>query len=139
MINAIIAGISTALFKEFGYENHMEEIKQDLKEPCFFIACMNPTFRQYLGRRYFRENQFVIQYFPESRDQRNAECNEVAERMNWCLEIIQAGDEPIRGTQMKYEIIDGVLNFFVNYDCFMCSETQYTAMENMEVKTGVKG
>ncbi len=36
MVNAIIAGISNALYNEFGYENHMEEIKQDLKEPCFF-------------------------------------------------------------------------------------------------------
>ena len=33
MINAIIEAVSIALYDEFGYENHMEEIEQDLKEP----------------------------------------------------------------------------------------------------------
>ena len=45
MINSIIEAISISLNEEFGdgYEIHMEEIKQGLKEPCFFIACLNPT------------------------------------------------------------------------------------------------
>lgn len=50
MINSIIEAISVSLNKEFGddYETHMEEIKQGLKEPCFFIACLNPTIEQFL-------------------------------------------------------------------------------------------
>lgn len=38
MMNDIIVGISTALYKEFGdeYEIYQEEIRQGLKEPCFF-------------------------------------------------------------------------------------------------------
>ena len=65
MINEIIAAISVALNKEFGddYENHMEEIKQDLTEPCFFIVCLNPANNLFLGRRYQWTGQFSIQYF----------------------------------------------------------------------------
>ena len=74
MIQAIIEGISDALFAEFGFENHMEEIKQGLEEPCFFIQCINPSFKRYPGKRYFQQSQFLVQYFPESEYGANAEC-----------------------------------------------------------------
>ena len=127
------------LFDEFGYENYMEEIQQGLKEPCFFISSVNPTFRRYMGKRYFRQNQFVVQYFPGSKDNVNAECNEVAERMCWCLEVIDAGGGRVRGSNMKYEIVDGILNFFVNYDCFVYQMGQQERMEGMKSSTNVKG
>lgn len=139
MINTIIRSISVSLNAEFDekqYEMHMEEMKQDLTEPCFFIACLNPTTELFLGKRYFRQNQFVIQYFPESKTDLQSECNTVAERMIWCLEYITAknGDK-FRGTKMKYQIIDDVLNFFVNYDCFVYKVEQTGAMETLESNT----
>lgn len=142
MINSIIAAISISLNAEFNekyYEIHMEEIKQDLNEPCFFISCINPTKKLFFGKRYFRNNQFVIQYFPES-DEIQKECNEVAERMYECLEYIKPiGDDlPIRGTKMKYEVVDGVLNFFVNYDCFVYKMENQSSMETLETNTGLK-
>lgn len=142
MINTLIRSISIALDAEFNekqYEFHMEEVKQDLKEPCFFISCLNPTTKLFFGNRYFRQNQFVIQYFPESRENTQSECNAVAERMTWCLEriAVTTGDE-FWGTKMKYEIIDGVLNFFVNYDCFVYKVTeQEEAMDSLETNTTV--
>lgn len=143
MINSIIRAVSITLDAEFDekeYSFHMEEMKQDLKEPCFFIACLNPTHELFLGKRYFRQNQFVIQYFPESKEDLQAECNAVAERMTWCLEYITVpgDDKPIMGTKMKYQIIDGVLNFFVNYDCFVYKVEQNEAMESLESNTKVK-
>ena len=68
MINEIIAAISVALDAEFGddYEIYMEEIKQDLKEPCFFVQCINPTTKLFRGERYFQSNPCCIQYFPKS-------------------------------------------------------------------------
>lgn len=139
MINIIIAGISNALFEEFGYKNHMEEIKQDLKEPCFFISCINPAFRRYLGTRYFQQNEFVIQYFPESKSNAKAECNAVAERMDWCLEVIQTDAGDIRGNNMNYKIVDGVLNYFINYDCFIYRVEQKNVMEQVKSNTKMKG
>lgn len=141
MINSIIEAISVSLNEEFGdgYETHMEEIKQGLKEPCFFITCLNPTFDLFLGKRYFRTNQFCIQYFPKT-DEKQRECNGVAERMCQCLEYITiyGEDKPIRGTKMKHETVDGVLNFFVNYDCFVYKREQQTPMETLEASTSVK-
>jgi hypothetical protein len=137
MINSIIEAISITLDAEFGYEIHTEEIKQDLTEPCFFIACLNPTTKLFLGKRYFRSNSFCIQYFPQS-DEKQKECNAVAERMIWCLEVITVGSDPIRGTKMKYEVVDGVLQFFINYDCFVYRVEVTEAMETMGTSTSVK-
>lgn len=141
MINAIIEAISVALNGEFGdsYEIHMEEIKQGLEEPCFFIFCLNPTSDLFFGKRYFRTSPFCIQYFPES-NEKQRECNSVAERMYDCLEYVTMdGDSnPIRGTKMKHEVVDGVLNFFVNYDCFVYKAEEQTAMGEMKLETQVK-
>ena len=41
--------------------------------------------------------------------------------------------------KMKYEIVDGVLNFFVNYDCFVYQMGQQERMEGMKSSTNVKG
>lgn len=139
MINSIIEAISITLDAEFGYEIHSEEIKQDLKEPCFFIASLNLNTEQFLGNRYFKGNSFVVQFFPK-RDDKQYDCNDVAERMTDCLEYITCiGDEkPIRGTGMKYEVVDSVLNFFVNYDLFVIKPTSDEEMETMESSTTVK-
>lgn len=138
MINSIIAGISTALYDEFGerYEIFNDEIKQDLKEPCFFITCLNPTHKLFFDKRYFRTNNFCIQYFPETNTQR--ECLDVVESMIECLEIIIIADVQIRGTKMKYEVVNGVLNFFVNYDCFVYRVVDETPMETMSVTQNVE-
>lgn len=141
MINSIIKAISITLNGEFGdgYETHMEEIKQGLVEPCFFIQCLNPTTELFLGKRYFRQNQFCIQYFPET-DDKQAECNDVAERLTWLLEYITVpGDAlPIRATKMKSDVIDGVLNFFLNYDCFVYRVEQSEPMETFVSSTNAK-
>jgi hypothetical protein len=137
VINKIIESISIALDAEFHYENHIEEIKQDLVPPCFFIMCLNPTSRLFFGKRYFRSNSFCIQYFPQS-DEKQKECNDVAERMALCLEVITMGSDQIRGTKMKYEVVDGVLQFFINYDCFVYRVEATETMDTMGTSTSVK-
>ena len=118
MINSIIESISITLNAEFGdkYKIHREEKRQGLKEPCFFIQCLNPTEELFFWKRYFRRNQFCIQYFPEEEYHRNQECHAVGERLFSCLEYLDVDGDPVMGTEMKYEITDGLLHFFVNYD-----------------------
>ena len=50
------------------YEIYTESVEQGLNEPCFSILCLNPTNEQFLGRRYFRKNQFCIHYFPKGEE-----------------------------------------------------------------------
>lgn len=140
MINEIIEAISISLNAEFSekeYEIYMEEIKQDLKEPCFFIACIKPKSELFFGKRYSKENPFCIQYFPETGEIQR-ECNAAAERMVKCLEYITAEGDLIRGTNMNYEIVDGVLHFFVNYDFFTYRREDVETMETLESETNVR-
>ena len=53
MINSIIRAISVSLNNEFGdnYTIYTETVEQGLKEPCFFISCINPTNNLFLGKR----------------------------------------------------------------------------------------
>lgn len=141
MINNIIDGICVAINDEFGdtYEIYTENIEQGLKEPCFSILCLNPTVEQFLGKRYFRTNQFCIHYFPKS-SEKQFECHQVAERLFECLELITVNGDLKRGTSFHSEISGGVLSFFVNYDMFVYKYEETTEhMETLEHKSDVKG
>lgn len=115
----LVNAIGIALDKEFGCRIYADNVEQGLTEPCFFVSCENQSSKQILGRRYFRENRFCIRYFPGDRSREKEECNEIAQRLFLCLELLDAEDGPQRGTKMKCETVDGVLNFFVNYDMFV--------------------
>lgn len=67
-------------------------------------------------------------------------CADVAERMYDCLEYITTdGDtKPIRGSKMNHQVVDGVLNFFVNYDFFTVKTEDQTPMETMTASTDMK-
>ena len=70
-------------------------------------------------------------------EEKQKECTDTAERLLQCLEYIMVSGEekPMRGTKMKCEITDGILKFFVNYDCFVSKSQQQVPMESM--KTGI--
>ena len=140
MITKIIDGISEAIYQEFGdgYDIYTESIEQGLEEPCFSILCLNPTSDQFLGMRYFRMNQFMIQYFPSTKDKRG-ECHTVTERLFDCLETIMVFGDLSRGTRMGGEVVDDVLNFRVNFDMFVYKiEPDEVRMETHSVNTGVR-
>ena len=141
MINSIIEAISVALNGEFGdsYKTYTQDVKQGLKEPCFFVSCINPTHRLFRGKRYFKENQFCIQYFPQDKRQANEECNAVADRLFFCLEYVTVTGDLVRGPKMRSEIVDGVLNFFVNYDLFVYKRTEENPMEDISSSVSAKG
>lgn len=140
VVNKIISAICTAIHNEFGegYEIYKESVTQDLQEPCFSVMCLNPTNEQFLGKRYYRQNIFCIQYFP-STNKSKQECNNVTERLYDCLEIIYLDKTiPTRGTQMNAEYSDGVLSFFVNYDMFVYKHEEKEKMETYAVKISEK-
>lgn len=146
MTQRILEAISRKLFAIFGYPNHMEEIKQGLQEPCFFLMPMAPTDRHFFGNRHYRQHGFLIQYFPENETGLRRECYAVAEKLMQCLEWItlEGEERPIRGTNLHYQIVDDVLQFFVDYDFFVRKipqgGTEETAlMEVMQRAQQVKG
>ena len=139
MIISIIDGISISINSEFGntYEIYTESIKQGFREPCFFIYNFNSTNNVFLGRRYFRENQFCINYFPNKGNE-NMECHEVAEKLYKCLEWINTNGDLLRGSGMKYDILDSVLNFYVNYNLFEYKTQDFIPMGDLTININSK-
>lgn len=145
MINSIIEAIGISLDEEFNseagkiYAIYKNADKQGLEEPCFFISCTNCAQKLFFNRKYFREHTFRIQYLPGN-GQNKEECSAVMERLFYCLEWLTVTDSPVMGTKMRGEIVDGVLNFFVNYDMYVYYErTENPPMENLQHATLTKG
>lgn len=135
MVELIIAAVKAALKEAFGdgYAIHTEEVPQ---EAGFFITCPDLAENLFVGKRYFRQNRLCVRYIPKT-EEKQKECTDTAERLLQCLEyiMVSGGEKPMRGTKMKCEITDGILKFFVNYDCFVSKSQQQVPMESM--KTGI--
>lgn len=139
-VQNLIDAIAEALFQKFGsrYEIYTEQVEQGLTEPCFLIRCLNPTKNRHLGVVYKRTNPFVIQYIPSTLEA-YAECASVLENLFECLECVTLDGKPVHGTEMNGEVIDGILNFKVNYDGFVLNEQDKTNMGKLEILTEAKG
>lgn len=113
----IISSIVNRLNEVFGLTVYTESVEQGFKEPCFFVSRFNTTHKLFLGRRYYDTNQFCINFFPNEGDERE-HCDSVAHKLFICLEWLNYGEDLIRGVNMKYDVLDNVLNFYVDYNLF---------------------
>lgn len=139
MVNNLIDGISIKLNQVFGDGKRIysEPVKQGLKEPCFFIVSLNPSQTQAMGLRYFRQHPFDIHYFP-SKTGGNQEIQDVASDLFEALEYITLlNGDLVRGTNMHYEVIDGVLHFFVSYNMYVKKVVETDPMETLTTETSV--
>ena len=141
MIQGINDGIIAALKAAYPeVKCYDEQVKQGLKNPCFIIRCINPTGEQFLGKRYYRDNLFSVQYLPKDDKNANAECYGVQDDLYLVLEYITVDGDLIRGTKMRGEIIDGVLTFLVNYSMFIVVHQNLDPMEELTLEpTQVRG
>lgn len=141
MVNKLIDGISIKLNQVFGNGKRIysESVQQGLKEPCFFIAVLNPKQSQMIGLRYFMQHPFDIHYFPAIPGN-NEEIQDVASQLFDALEYITLLDgDVVRGIEMHYEKVDDVLHFFVKYNMFIKKIVEVDKMENLTVNNDVKG
>lgn len=135
MIQKMIEGISMTLSAAFGegYKIYQNDVEQGLKEPCFFIAVLKPDFSPLQKNRFLSRNPLDIQYFPRS-SRNNAELFAVAGDLMECLEFITLPDgDVLHGTSMSYEVVDGVLHFFVNYNLTLLRPPEEIKMEELDV------
>jgi hypothetical protein len=114
-----------------------EEIKQGLTPPCFFVRLLEPTHTQELGRRYARVHPFDVHYFAPNRQ--NDDMYDMAEQLTTVLQQIEVAGRPIRGTGMRFEIVDEVLHFFVEYNFHVWApKPEDPAMQTLDVQEGLK-
>ena len=115
-----------------GYKIYQNDVEQGFKEPCFFIAVLKPDISPLQKNRFMNRNPLDVHYFPTS-GRNNAELFTMAGDLMECLEFITLPNgDVLHGTSMSYEVQDGVLHFFVNYNLTLRRETEETAMETLE-------
>lgn len=138
MLEKIINGISNKIYEVFGdnYKIYADNnVKQGLKNPCFFISVLNPSQKTYLKGRYLKYYPFVIQYFPKT-DNDNFELLSVGEKLTSELEYITLeNSDSLKGINLSYEIVDGILNFKINYNVFIQKINKLDEMENLTSET----
>lgn len=100
------------------YAVYTESVEQGLKEPCFFVFQILQNQIDALDNRYKSNSAYVIQYLPGKRNAR-ASCKETAQELYELLEYISDGSSVFRGVNMRHEIRDGVLHFFVEYNYYI--------------------
>lgn len=136
MVNDIITGISIKLNNIFGdsYRTYDSNIEQGLKEPCFFIKLLTAFNIPYIGKRKKRNYPFDIHFFPEDNTD-NASMLDIGDILISELEYItlQNGDI-LRGRDMSYQIIDGVLHLFCTYSVVLNRMEKEDPMENCEIE-----
>ena len=147
MLNDTIKAIAIKLNETFGdeYTYYKENVPQDLREPAFIITHLITLNSAKLPNRYLRKQTFNIQYFPKDKYNAKNEMYDVAEKMLIALEYISLShnenfDNLCRGTKMRYEVVDGVLHFFVNYDLFVKKEVvKEDNMEDLTISSKAEG
>ena len=133
MLNDIITGSAKALGGAFGsdYRVYIDDVKQGLSEPCFFVAALKSEQSPLLGDRAVWRNPFVIHYFPRTPNA-NEELYGAAARLMYALRYIALPDgDPLRGRAMRYEAVDGVLHFFVTYTIIVNIPRELPVMETL--------
>lgn len=114
-----------------------EEIKQNLNPPCFFVKLLEPAHTQELGRRYMRYHYFDVHYFADGR--KNEDMYAMAEQLTAVLQQIIVAGRPVRGINMRFQVIDEVLHFFVDYNFHVWApKADDPTMENLDVTEGIK-
>ncbi len=138
--NDIIDGVSIKLNELFGqdYELYTNNVKQGLKMPCFFIKTLPSSKKKLIGNRYENEINLVIHSM--LRESNLEEFNNISDKLYELEYITMLNEDILKGYDMKTEISDGVLLFFITYKFFTYKEViKQDDMEqissNEEVKT----
>lgn len=135
MINEVRKGITDAIYAAFGddYDIHTEASMQDMTEPAFFVRCISPSLPTQITGRRKATLLFIIQYFAESAEPKQ-EMNDVFEKLNECLELIEADGKLVRGEVECKDISDGVLTANAEYTLFLTRQEAEAYMEEYEMK-----
>lgn len=103
---------------------YKEKIIQDMNKPCFFIWIMEGGSEKRMNDNYDLTYQMNIRYHPKDHDEKAYEnLSHIAIDLVEALSSIEVPilvndipvDKKVRGTQITYEIVDGVLQFYVTY------------------------
>lgn len=132
VVNGVIAAIKAAFPQSDVFENPVE---QGIEENSFSVCCVKPAQEQFLGRRYFKSHLIEIVYFPPKGQEYTA-CYGIAEELFDALEIITAGNDPIRGKHFDSRYLEEsrALVVTVVYDYYVIRQDDTAKMQTLHIE-----
>lgn len=137
MVNDMLDAITKQLGQTFGnsYRYYVENVEQDLQKPCFTVDMLEPRQRSINYKQYMRSMPIVIHYFNGEKDTNKKDCYAMAEKLVECLEYLNFQDTILRGENISWQLIEGVLQLFITYS-FRTNRLE--PLENMEILEGTR-
>ena len=127
MVNRIYTAIAKKLEELFDEPLiFFDQLPQTFKGPCFWVRLLKAEQNQLLYNRYKVTLDFDIMMYPSNDEEFTGEPNRVSTELNSVgtellhgIEYIVTEDgNYLRGTNISYEVQDGVLHFFISYILF---------------------
>ena len=94
----------------------------------------NAEVTDYPAQRKKRLPRFDVLYFPKTGRE---DCYGVADTLAEVLEVIDLpGGDKLRGTDMSFQVTDGVLHFLVSYNHFTYKTAEEVKMGTLKIEQG---
>lgn len=106
--------------------------------PRLYVRLPEGTHTQEMGRRFRRENSVVVRYDP-SGALPNEDMYTMAERLTAELQQVSLSGKPLTGRDMRFEIAEGALLFYVTYQFVVAAQApENPAMQTLDHVEGIK-
>ncbi len=123
------SGIIATLHKSYpDMRVYGERVEQGFSPPAFFASLKSAGGRREVGRRRRRSAEFDIQFFPAVGTKRNEALYTVGDKLLELFELVETADGALRPDEVRYEIEDDVLHFFVTFRWFALADAADAAL-----------
>lgn len=133
--NNVISIISYTL--SIGFPNHeiyKEVVSQDMETPSFFIQLINSDHDKLLNNRYQQQFKVAIKYFTDKIDDTYQDMYSVGDELTEILEIMEYSNKIIKGKNMEYKVIEGVLHFSIDIENRVIKKVERNKFGPLEVE-----
>lgn len=133
MFSEILDGVTNKLYEYYDYEVTSENIKQGFKVPSFYLELIKPLRNDLLDNRQHREYPLSVKYFSNGTE----DMYTMGDNLMEILHYITVGNRLLRGVNIEYQVLDGVLHFYVTYKIHLDYDVDNEEkMKSVNVKIG---
>lgn len=118
-----------------GHKAYENEVKQGLQDNSFLVNLINSTYNYINDMRRRGTFSFDVLYFTHSK----REGYTMGEELMRKLEMVNTVEGMLRGGNMSYRYVDGVLHFYVSYRVELVREPEIDyLMHRLRIKGNIK-
>ncbi len=116
MLDDLVDAVGKALHSRFSEVTvYSEQVPQNFRKPCFLIRIPQSSQKPQLGKRYLQQYLFEVLYFPQKSNDMQQEYRRILLELYDVLEFIKCSFGLFRSHNMRHEIKDNLLHFFMEF------------------------